>query len=76
MQSSPCQVVLGPLGLIYIGVAEAYWFEATFYSWRPGDMLLFNNNLVAHDATPGVGKRMILPCFGKITKHHVKPGYV
>lgn len=45
-------------------ISWAWWQEAAFYKWHRGDLLIFNNQVVAHNGTPGVGKRMVLPSFG------------
>ena len=45
-------------------IAWAHWAEGAYWAWARGDMLVFNNQVVAHDATPGVGERVILPSFG------------
>ena len=52
--------------LLIIGLPRwcRYWSEATFFSWERGDLLLLHNQLVAHNASPGVGARQILPVFG------------
>ena len=47
-------------------IAYAYWAETTFFAWEQGDLLLFNNQTVAHDASPGTGSRLILPSFGSM----------
>jgi len=47
-----------------IEISLAWWQEAAFYRWAKGDLLIFNNQVVAHNATPGLGKRMVLPSFG------------
>ena len=45
-------------------IALAYWRETTFFTWHAGDLIIFNNQIITHDATPGSGKRQILPTFG------------
>jgi len=45
-------------------ILAAYWSEATFFEWRLGDMLVLDNQLVAHNASPGMGPRSIMPVFG------------
>lgn len=45
-------------------IATAYWRESSFFPWVQGDLLIFSNQLVAHNASPGVGARQILPSFG------------
>jgi len=45
-------------------ISLAWWQEATFFRWQTGDLLLFNNQVVAHNATPGLGPRLVLPSFG------------
>ena len=47
-------------------IALAYWRETTFFAWRKGDLLIFNNQTVTHNASPGTGPRMILPSFGNM----------
>ena len=47
-------------------IAAAYWRESSFIPWQPGDLLIFSNQLVAHNASPGVGARQILPSFGEM----------
>ena len=53
-------------------IAWAHWTEATFFSWQCGDILVFNNQTVSHDATPGLGKRAVLPSFGGCFQPHTK----
>merc|ERR1712196_217721 len=36
-------------------IALAYWRETTFFAWRKGDLLIFNNQTVTHNASPGTG---------------------
>ena len=45
-------------------LVAAYWSESTFFAWEKGDMLLLHNQLIAHNASPGVGERSIMPVFG------------
>lgn len=45
-------------------IALAYWCETIFFTWRAGDLIIFNNQILTHDASPGSGKRQILPTFG------------
>ena len=45
-------------------MVAAYWSEATFFDWQVGDLLLLHNQLVAHNASPGLGQRSIMPVFG------------
>jgi len=45
-------------------IAVAYWRETTFFSWQSGDLIVFNNQAITHNASPGTGTRMILPSFG------------
>ena len=45
-------------------ISTAFWRESSFFAWERGDLLLFDNQLVAHNASPGVGSRRILPSFG------------
>ena len=45
-------------------ICLAYWRETTFFTWHAGDLIIFDNQLITHDATPGSGKRQILPTFG------------
>ena len=40
--------------------------EAVFVPWQLGDIVIFDNQLVAHDATPGLGARSIMPSFGQV----------
>mmetsp|Transcript_12243 Transcript_12243/g.23005 ORF Transcript_12243/g.23005 Transcript_12243/m.23005 type:complete len:464 (+) Transcript_12243:94-1485(+) len=47
-----------------VKISWAWWQEATFFKWQDGDLVIFNNQVVAHNATPGVGARMVLPSFG------------
>ena len=47
-----------------VSIATSYWRESCFFEWQLGDLLLFDNQLMAHNATPAVGARRILPCFG------------
>ena len=47
-------------------IAAAYWRESSFIPWQPGDLLIFSNQLVAHNASPGIGARQILPSFGEM----------
>lgn len=46
-------------------ISWAWWQEAAFFNWKSGDILIFNNQVVAHNASPGLGVRMVLPSFGK-----------
>jgi hypothetical protein len=41
-------------------LVAAYWSESTFWAWQPGDLLLIDNQLVAHNASPGLGVRVKL----------------
>eukprot|EP00164_Ancoracysta_twista_P010708 GFYU01016251.1.p1 GENE.GFYU01016251.1~~GFYU01016251.1.p1 ORF type:complete len:460 (-),score=124.37 GFYU01016251.1:174-1553(-) len=47
-------------------ISSAYWMETSFFDWHRGDLLIFDNQLIAHDATPGRGKRLIMPSFGSM----------
>ena len=47
-----------------VQISLAWWQEATFFRWKPGDLMIFNNQVVAHNGTPGLGPRMVLPSFG------------
>eukprot|EP00933_Yihiella_yeosuensis_P007028 TRINITY_DN111910_c0_g1_i1.p1 TRINITY_DN111910_c0_g1~~TRINITY_DN111910_c0_g1_i1.p1 ORF type:complete len:470 (-),score=92.78 TRINITY_DN111910_c0_g1_i1:394-1803(-) len=47
-----------------VEISWAWWQEAAFLQWQEGDLVIFNNQVVAHNATPGIGARMVLPTFG------------